>query len=358
MDYARRRRLLRETIADARLDVLILTHLPNVRYLCGFTGSAGVLVITHSDAAFFTDGRYREQARGEVNGARVVIAKGPALAAAAKWINGRRLRSAGIEADHLTVSSRNTLKRALHSDCKLREVSGAVESLRRIKDEDELRLIRDSVNLGASLLEVALAAIKPGVSETEVAAAMEFAARRRGAEAMSFETIVAAGPRSALPHGRASGFAIPQRGFVVLDFGVILRGYCSDMTRTVGVGKISRSDRDLYDAVREAQQAGIDAVRSGVTCGEVDRAARSVLRRARLDRYFTHSTGHGVGLEIHEPPRLARGQQETLRPGMVITIEPGVYVPGRGGVRIEDMVVVREGGCEVLTPAPKTWIEL
>ena len=214
------------------------------------------------------------------------------------------------------------------------------------------------MDLGASLLDVALRTIRPGVKETDVAARMEYAARQRGAEAMSFETIVAAGTRSALPHGRATAHAVPARGFVVLDFGVILRGYCSDMTRTVWVVKISRSERTLYEAVREAQQAATEAVRAGVTCGAVDLAARSVLRKARLDRYFTHSTGHGVGLEIHEEPRVARGRQEVLEPGMVITIEPGVYVPGRGGVRIEDMVLVREGGCDVLTPAPKALIEL
>jgi Xaa-Pro aminopeptidase len=175
---------------------------------------------------------------------------------------------------------------------------------------------------------------------------------------MSFETIVAAGPRSALPHGVASAALIPPRGFVILDFGVILHGYCSDMTRTVHVGKISAGGRRMYNAVREAQQAAVDAVRAGVACGQVDRAARNALRRAGLARYFTHSTGHGVGLEIHEPPRLGRGQPERLRSGMVVTVEPGVYLPGRGGVRIEDMLLVTGSGCEVLTPAPKDLIEL
>jgi Xaa-Pro aminopeptidase len=227
-----------------------------------------------------------------------------------------------------------------------------------IKDRDEIALIRDAVNLGARLLDTALRAIRPGIAEAQVAAELEYAARVAGAEAMSFETIVAAGTRSALPHGVASTAAIPARGFVVLDFGVILQGYCSDMTRTVHVGKVSTSERGMYRAVREAQQAGVEAVRAGVACGQVDRAARNALRRARLSRYFTHSTGHGVGLEIHEPPRLGRGQREALQAGMVVTVEPGVYVPGRGGVRIEDMIVVTESGCEVLTPAPKELIEL
>jgi Xaa-Pro aminopeptidase len=175
---------------------------------------------------------------------------------------------------------------------------------------------------------------------------------------MSFETIVVAGPRSAMPHGRASAAAIPARGFVVLDFGVILHGYCSDMTRTVHMGKVSAAARRMYQAVREAQESAVAAVRAGASSGQVDRAARNTLRRAGFARYFTHSTGHGVGLEIHEPPRIARGQRERLRAGMVITVEPGVYVPGEGGVRIEDMVVVTDSGCDVLTPAPKDLIEL
>jgi Xaa-Pro aminopeptidase len=358
VDFSFRRRRLRELITDARLDLLLLTHPPNIRYLCGFSGSSGVLAISAADAVFFTDGRYTEQAREEVADVRIVIGKAASLPAAAKWASAHGFRSIGIESDNLTVTSRSLLKRGLPDNCRLRDTQGIVEQLRVTKDEDELCLIRAAADLGASLLDVALATIRPGIAESEVAAEMEYAARRRGAEAMSFETIIAAGPRSALPHGRATSALIPRHGFVVLDFGCILLGYCSDMTRTVGVGKVSRSDRDLYEAVREAQQAAVDSVRPGVTCGDVDRAARSVLRKARLDRFFTHSTGHGVGLEIHEQPRIARGQRELLRPGMVITIEPGVYLPGRGGVRIEDMVAVREGGCEMLTPSAKSWIEL
>jgi Xaa-Pro aminopeptidase len=358
MDYSSRQAALRDQLVKSRVGVLLVTHLPNVRYLCGFTGSAGVLAVHAGKPVFFTDGRYREQAHAEVQGAQIVVAKTGALTAAADWASKRGMRVIGLEANHTTLATRSALKRTLGAGFKLREVGGLIERQRQRKDEAEIARVRDAVNLGASLLDVALSAIRPGVKETDVAAELEYEARQRGADAMSFETIVAAGARSALPHGRASASAIPARGFVVLDFGVILHGYCSDMTRTVWVGKISRSERDLYEAVREAQQAGIEAVRAGATCGEVDHAARSVLRKARLDRYFTHSTGHGVGLEIHEEPRIARGRREVLEPGMVITIEPGVYIAGRGGVRIEDMVVVREGGCEILTPAPKALIQL
>jgi len=191
------------------------------------------------------------------------------------------------------------------------------------------------------------------VTEVEVAAAMEYEARCAGAEGMSFPTILASGMRSAIVHGRASGARIPRRGFVVCDFGVILAGYCSDRTRTVHVGRPSREARRLYQAVLEAQQAAIAAVRPGATAAEVDGAARRVLRKRKLARYFTHSTGHGLGLEIHEAPRLAEGQAQKLEPGMVITIEPGAYVPGKWGVRIEDVVVVTPSGCEVLTPTDK-----
>jgi len=199
---------------------------------------------------------------------------------------------------------------------------------------------------------------RPGVKESEVAAELEYAARKAGAEGMSFPTIIAGGTRSSLPHGRASEATIPSRGFVVCDFGVILAGYCSDMTRTMHVGRPTSEARRIYEAVRQAQQAAIEAVQPGVTAGEVDQAARKLLKKSNLDRYFTHSTGHGVGLEIHEPPRIATGQEEILHPGMVITIEPGVYIPGKFGVRIEDMVVVTERGCQVLTPTSKRMIVL
>jgi Xaa-Pro aminopeptidase len=206
------------------------------------------------------------------------------------------------------------------------------------------------------LFDRALKVIRRGIKEVEVAAEMELAARRAGAEAMSFPTIIASGARSALPHGRASDQAIAPGGFVVCDFGVILSGYCSDQTRTVWVGSVADDARQAYEAVKEAQQAAIDAVKPGATTGEVDAAARKVLKKRKLDRYFTHSTGHGVGLEIHEAPRVAAGQEEILQPGMVITIEPGVYFPGKWGIRIEDMVVVTAGGGEVLTPTGKEFL--
>ncbi len=354
MDYGCRHKQVEDALRRSRLEALLVTHLPNVRYLCGFTGSAGALVVGRDWRVFFTDGRYTEQARAEVQGARVVIAsKGP-LPAAARLLHQRKVTRLGIEAEHMSVQGLASLKGSLGRGIRVRPVSSVVERIRMIKEPGELDCLRAAVLLGAKLFdEVALPAIRPGATEAEVAAQIEYVARRAGAQGMAFETIVASGPRSARPHGVASSSAIPAKGFVILDFGVILAGYCSDRTRTVHVGRPTAQVRQMYQAVLEAQQAATTAVRPGISAGHVDEAARRVLRRAGWGRYFTHSTGHGIGLEIHEAPRLGRGQSEILQPGMVITIEPGIYVPGSGGVRIEDMVVVTQRGCEVLTPATK-----
>ncbi|PYX88411.1 MAG: aminopeptidase P family protein [Acidobacteria bacterium] len=364
MDHPRRLKTLQRALTSTKADALLITHLPNVRYLSGFSGSAGALVITQRSAAFFSDGRYGAQARAEVRGARVVIAKKPPLVAAAEWLTRKPVRARqkpqtlGVEAEHFAVAERSRLAGLLGAKFRITEAPGLLEQQRMVKDEDEIKVIRKAVLMGAALFDTALAHIRPGVAESEVAAEMEYAARKAGADGMSFETIIAAGGRSALPHGRASLARIPRAGFVVCDFGVILAGYCSDMTRTVYVGHPSREAAGFYQAVRDAQQAALEAVRPGVTAGEVDHAARNVLKKSGVGRYFTHSTGHGVGLEIHEAPRVASGQREVLRPGMVITIEPGAYVPGKWGVRIEDMVVVTEGGCEVLTPTSKELISI
>jgi Xaa-Pro aminopeptidase len=357
MDLRRRQRMLRDQLEACKVDALIVTHLPNVRYLCGFTGSAGVLLAA-SRPVFFTDGRYAEQASQQVEGARVVIAKGGALSAAAEACVRLRITRVGIEADYLTVAQLRGLQEAVGKGVKLVPLSGAVEALRVIKDAEEIELIRNAVDLSSRLFRPLLRSLRPGVAESAAAARLEFLARKAGAEGMSFETIVASGSRSALPHGVASSALLPSEGFVVLDYGIVLGGYCSDMTRTVHLGRAQAKARDVYAAVLESQLAAISAVHPGVTTGEVDKAARQVLKRAKLDRFFTHSTGHGVGLEIHESPRLAANTETLLRPGMVVTIEPGAYLPGEFGIRIEDMLLVTEKGYEVLTPVGKSLIEL
>ena len=316
-------------------------------------------MVEEAGSVFFTDVRYDTQAHDEVKGAKVVIARKAVVTALGEWLTRRkrgRGRTIGIEAEHFTLAEKKRLAEVLPSGVRVKATTSVVERDRMVKDGDELDRIRAAVALGAKLFDRALEVLRPGVKETDVAGEMEFAARRGGAEEMSFPTIIASGARSALPHGRASDKAIAPGGFVVCDFGVILSGYCSDQTRTVWVGTVSEDARRAYQAVKEAQEAAIDAVRPGVAVGEVDAAARKVLRKAGLGRYFTHSTGHGVGLEIHEAPRVANGQKEILQPGMVITIEPGVYFPGKWGVRIEDMVAVTAGGCEVLTPTSKDFL--
>jgi len=340
------------------VDYLLITHPPNIRYLCGFTGTAGALLVGGGDPIFFTDGRYTEQAHEEVIGARVLIEKKPPSLAAAEWLKRKRPGKLGVEGGHVTVTAEARLRALLPKPWRLRPTSGVVERLRMIKDAEEAELLRKAVNLGSSLFTPMLKTIRPGIPESAVAADLEYAARRAGASGMAFDTIVAAGPRSALPHGRASATPIPRHGFVVLDFGVILAGYCSDMTRTVAMGRPSAKERVWYDAVLEAQLAGIAAVRPGVAAGEVDEAARKVLKKHKLAKYFAHSTGHGVGLEIHESPRLAAGETTVLEPGMVLTIEPGVYIPGQGGVRIEDMILVTKTGCKVITPTTKELITI
>jgi Xaa-Pro aminopeptidase len=362
MDYKGRQTRLQTALELNRLDGLLITHPPNIRYLCGFTGSAGAVVISESKSVFFTDGRYKEQASLEVQGSRVVVSRKSPVMAAGEWLaaNAKKLgvKTVGIEAEHLSVAGRSRLAKTLPSDLRLREAPPLVEQARMIKDAEEIERLRAAVSLGSSLFDVLLQVIRPGIKETEIAAELEYAARRAGADAMSFETIIASGARSALPHGRASEATIPANGFVVCDFGVILAGYCSDMTRTVQVGQAVPEMRRLYEAVRAAQQAALDTVRAGVSVGAIDRSARKMLQSKGLVKYFTHSTGHGVGLEIHEAPRLAAGQNDALQPAMVITIEPGAYIPGVGGVRIEDMIVVTEQGCQILTPTRKELITI
>ncbi|HET9837712.1 MAG TPA: Xaa-Pro peptidase family protein [Candidatus Angelobacter sp.] len=362
MNFNGRQAKLAATLRKGGFDALLVTHLANVRYLCGFTGTAGALLLqlgarSHK-ATFYTDGRYDQQAHKEVQDARVVIGKRAAFAEACAGAQKARTGTLGFEAEHLSFSAYKQLGEAVRGKARLKPALGLIEELRVIKDAEEIGQIRASVLLAASLFQTVLSVIKPGVAETQIAGELELQARRAGAEKMSFDTIVAAGLRSALPHGRASSQAVPGEGFIILDYGVILAGYCSDMTRTVHVGPVSRMHRRMYDAVREAQLESIKAVKPGVEAGEVDRAGRDVLKKAGFDAYFTHSTGHGVGIEVHETPRMARGQTRKLEPGMVVTIEPGIYIPEEGGVRIEDMVLVTETGNDVLTPTTKDLITL
>ena len=354
---------MRRKLARTGLSGLLVTHLPDVRYLCGFTGSSAALAVTRRSARLFTDGRYTAQAAEEVKAAKVeIVARGPAVSAV-QWLAAQpEAAVAGFDPTWTSVAELARLKEGLPAKMRrsfLTEIAAPmVEALRLVKDEDELRIMEEAAVMGCRLFDHMLGFLRPGLMEVEVAAELEHRARLLGAEGMSFETIVASGPRSALPHGRATGARLPRRGFLTLDFGIIHEGYCSDMTRTVYFGAPKPKERKAYEAVLESQEAAVSAVSAGTKCGDVDEAARSVLREAGLADVFTHSTGHGVGLEIHEAPRVGAGQNSRLQPGMVVTIEPGVYFAGEFGIRIEDMVAVTRNGGQVLTPAPKALIEL
>jgi len=361
MSNGDRLRAVRVAMSADNIEALLVTHLPDVRWACGFSGSNAALVITATQSVLFTDGRYTVQAKQEARGTRVVIARKSALKEACALLE-TLAKQAAFDPEHTTVAALDMMRSAVSGKIRrsffvpLKKL--IIAELRMVKDAEELKLMRKAAALGDRIFNELLPDISSGVPETLIAARLEFLAREMGAEGMSFDTIVASGERSAMPHGKASDRKVARNGFITLDFGVILKGYCSDMTRTVCVGKLSAEQRAAYDAVLEAQQAGVAAVRPGATCSEVDEAARAVLRKAGLARYFTHSTGHGVGLEIHEAPRLAAEQTLELKPGMVVTVEPGVYLAGKFGIRIEDMVAVTRRGNSVLTQAPKALIEL
>lgn len=352
---------LRIRILGLHGDAILVSRLPNIQYLCGFTGSNGALLVSADGATLVTDGRYAIQAPEEVagSGVRVRIAKrGLAGEVGALLRRGRGKRRVLFAAGHLSVGQFQQYRTAAGERVRWRGDGNAVEDLRAVKDAGEIEVMREAARLISGVFDEVVALVQPGITENELAAEAEYRMRRKGAAGPSFESIVAGGERSALPHARPTGRAIGKNELVVLDLGAILRGYCSDMTRTVFVGRAPRKVRGWYHAVLEAQVAAIDALAPGVKAGDVDAAARRTLRRYRLAQAFTHSTGHGLGLEVHEIPRLARGDTAQLAAGNVVTIEPGIYIEGSGGIRIEDDVAVGERGVEVLTCATKEFLEL
>jgi Xaa-Pro aminopeptidase len=353
----RRRKLLRE-IRRRGVDCLLVTHPANWYYLTGFTGESGVLLLGSGGATLITDGRFTTQAKDEAPGIRVELQKGPLYAAVGEWLKKRNVRRAAFDPEQWRMAHWKALRTACGARCRLIEVSGVAEGLRMKKDPGELAVMRKAAILAGEVLADVLRLLKPGVKESEISAEIEYQMKKRGASGPSFETIVAFGERTALPHARPTAKRLRKNELVVLDLGVILGRYCSDITRTVHVGRAPERTRSWYRAVQEANESATAAVTEGVTCAEVDAAARDVLKKSGLEKYFVHSTGHGLGLEVHEAPRVARGQSIRLQAGNVITIEPGVYVEGVGGIRIEDDVVVGVHGREVLTRVSRDLIEL
>jgi Xaa-Pro aminopeptidase len=350
--FAERRSLVAAGLGERKLDALLVGIGPNLRYLTGFTGSNGLLLVTPRDAIFWTDPRYAIQVTEQVS-CRAIVAKGALLPQAVVAVKRRSVRRLGFEKARTTYEQYETLRDSMPVKSSLQPVVGWIEKMRMVKSADEIAAIRAAVALNSQAFDETVPQAKAGMREIDLAAELEYRMRRLGAEKPAFETIVASGPRSAKPHADPSLAPIRPKELVVVDMGAQLAGYASDMTRMLHVGDPSPKTRRAYRAVLEAQLAALDAVRAGVTADRVDRAARSVLRGFGLDREFTHSTGHGLGLEIHEPPRLGKRDKTVLEPGMAITIEPGVYLQGFGGIRIEDTVVVTENGCEILTPTSK-----
>jgi Xaa-Pro aminopeptidase len=339
-------------LSARKLEAILVWNGPNVRYLSGFTGENAALLVLPGKAILFTDPRFQIQAAQEVE-CQVRIAKGPLVMEILAAIRRLRLGSIGYEPARMTCDAFESLKSRLPMKASLHPVPGWIETLRAIKSEAELAIIRRSVQTNSRAFEQAVARVRPGMKEHDLAAELEYRMRRLGAEKPAFETIVAGGARSALPHAQPTSAKLESGQLVVVDMGAQQDGYCSDMTRMLFLGTPTAKVKRTYRAVLEAQLAAIDAVRAGVATSRVDAAARNVLKGYGLDRAFVHSTGHGLGLEIHEPPRVGRRDKSRLQPGMAITIEPGVYLEDFGGIRIEDNIVVTETGCEILTPTPK-----
>ncbi|HZC82212.1 MAG TPA: Xaa-Pro peptidase family protein, partial [Nitrospiraceae bacterium] len=337
---------------DAELDSLLVTNPGNWYYLTGFTGEAGALLMSRTATRLITDGRFVTQGREETSGIHIVRQAGALYESVGEILKKLSARRVGFDPTKLTVSQLHVLRESAGRKCRWVPAPEMVEALRMRKDASELSQMRRAAILAGEVLEQALPMLRPGVREFEVAAEIEYQMRKHGATGPAFETIVAFGERSALPHARRTSKRLGKNELVVLDLGVILGHYCSDMTRTVFVGRAPKRIRGWYQAVLEAQRAAIATVKNGASCGEVDAAARRVLTGYHLEHLFVHSTGHGLGLEVHEDPRVARGQKKRLEPGNVITIEPGVYAEGIGGIRIEDDVAVHAKDTEVLTRIP------
>lgn len=355
-DLESRRHSLFRYIRPARAGAFLTSALPNVRYLSGFTGSNAALVLTPERAILFTDPRYQTQA-SQQSDCEIKIVKGPLLVELAKWLKRMRIRSLSFERNRISFEDHQQL-RAVTAGVTLRPVGGIVETLRMVKSADELATIRASVQLNSAALEGALENFSSAMTELDLAAEIDYRMRLLGADGTSFDTIVASGTRTALPHAHPTDRPINPNELLLIDMGASVSGYASDMTRTYAVGKISAKSRRVYRAVLESQLAALNAIRPGITCAAVDRVARNVLKGFGMDKLFIHSTGHGLGLEIHERPRIGRKEMTRLEPGMAITVEPGVYQEGVGGVRIEDTVVVTATGVEVLTPSGKELVVL
>jgi Xaa-Pro aminopeptidase len=349
----------RELFKNFDIDALLVTSTSNRLYLSGFTGSSGVLLVTKSDAIIITDFRYKTQAAEQAEGYRVVIHSGPIPDEVAKLMKDLSIKKLGFEQDNLTFSTYRTYDSQLKSaDSELIPVTGLVEKLRLIKDASEIKIVKDAASIADAAFSHIIEYIRPGLTERDVSNELEFFMRKQGAASSSFEIIVASGYRSALPHGKASDKVIEKGEFVTLDFGAYYKGYCSDITRTVAIGNVSDELKAIYQVVYDAQMLGMKGIKPGMTGKEADALTRDHIASKGYGDYFGHSTGHGIGLDVHEGPALSVKSDTVLEPGMLVTVEPGIYVSGLGGVRIEDDALITEEGNESLTHSTKTLLTI
>lgn len=346
---------LREILKEKKLDAAIIFKPENRRYISGFTGTSGYALITIDKAFFLTDFRYIDQAKEQCK--EYDIVKHTNERSIFSIINELNLNNLGFEEDFITYHQYMEFNKEL-DPIELIPLDGVISSLRKIKDEEEIKYIRQAAHIADEAFLHICNYMRPGIAEKDVALELETFMKKEGASGTSFDTIVASGIRSSLPHGVASDKLLEKGDFVTLDFGCIYNGYCSDMTRTIVLGKANERQKEIYHIVLKAQQKALAAIKPGITGIEADKVARDFIASCGYGEYFGHGLGHGVGLEIHEAPRLSPIGDEVLKEGMIVTDEPGIYIPDFGGVRIEDLLMITESGNKVLSKSPKNLIEI
>lgn len=356
MNFSRRMQALRQAMQESRLDLFLCTKRENVLYLCGFTGSAGVLLVGSEDVVFLTDGRYEIQAQQEVRGAEVEVTREELLPTACQKAVAKGVATVGFEADSLSYHGYQTLLDKVGQE-RVRSTSKVVEKLRTVKDDEEVEAMRAACLCVEAALRLAVAEVREGLTEKELAAQIDYQMSRSAARKPAFDTIVAFAEDAALPHASPRARPLARGEAILVDCGALLDGYCSDITRTFFLGEPGKGAAEAYQAVLCAQELGLQALQAGKKASEVDRVAREHLEGAGFGEAFNHSLGHGVGIEVHETPRLSWRDDTRLEEGMALTVEPGVYLEGLFGIRIEDLAVVRKGRPEVLTSFPKGWEE-
>lgn len=345
---------IQNTLSEHKIDALLVTNMYNVRYLAKFTGTTGLIVITQDDAYFVTDFRYTEQAAEQAKGYSIVKNTGPIYNEVAEIVKNNDIETLGFEGDDITFSTYEKINKLI--DCDLKATTGIVEKLRQVKSEDEIKILQQAVDIAEKGYDYILGYIKPGMTEIEVSNELDFYMRKLGAVGVSFDTIVASGVRSAMPHGVASDKVIEEGDMVTIDFGCYYEGYASDMTRTFAVGDPGEELKEIYAIVQEANRRVTEAAKAGMTGAELDGIARDYISENGYGDEFGHTTGHGLGLEVHEGPAVSHRNDKKLVENNVITNEPGIYVAGLGGVRIEDDLVIKEDGVLNLNSSSKELI--